>query len=101
MKFKNKEQEKPMDIHNAVQLLKEALAADPIAMDKLIKSRVECNETLANHPTIVVMDDEKTGKPVVGVLGLLNGIFGTEEYRIAANLDEDGYLVGFEVKNIV
>ena len=60
-------------VTDAVRLLNEVLALDPDAMNQLISSRVPCNESLADHPTIQVHGDPVS----VGLLGFLNGLFGT------------------------
>jgi hypothetical protein len=60
-------------------LLNELLLLDPICVNNLISNRVECNESIANHPTAQVhqyIDDES---PKIGLLGVLNGLFGTGE----------------------
>lgn len=55
------------------ELLNEALRLDPDAIDALFRHRVPCNESLAAHPSIQV-----TTEPTVGLLGLLNGLFGIQ-----------------------
>lgn len=79
-----------------VQVLNEAVKLDPKAMYALVEARVPCNEALADHPTIQVSAyDEQTGEPTpgqfkVGILGLLNGLFGTDSKGwgyIMANFD--------------
>ena len=48
---------------------------DSEAMGNLIESRVACNEGLADHPSVQVqINDDKS--PVVGMLGILNGLVG-------------------------
>jgi hypothetical protein len=66
----------PCSISHAVAVLNEAAAADPMALAALIAARVECNDALAAHPSIQVGPGESGGPPVVGLLGILNGIFG-------------------------
>lgn len=76
-------------IDHVIEVLNEALLIDPEAIQSLLAIRVPCNQKLADHPTIQVM--ERNGKYTVGVLGLLNGIFGADENGC-------GYLAGeFEV----
>jgi len=81
---------------DVVKLLNEAVKLDPAAMRALVEARVPCNEALADHPTIQVSAyNEQTGKPTpgnfkVGILGLLNGLFGTDSVGwgfITANFD--------------
>ena len=87
---------------SAIELLNEALTSDPEAMEVLFEVRIFCNEELANHPTIQVMDVQKSdGSPAykVGLLGLLNGIFGVDERgigAISAVYDDTGDLVEFK-----
>ena len=54
----------------ALKILNEALERDPVAISRLINLRVDCNSSLAAHPTIQVAD--YSGQHKVGVLGLLN-----------------------------
>ena len=78
----------PQDV---VNLLNEALELDPLAVTRLVNSRVPCNDKLANHPTIQVVMDNKTA--LVGLMGIINGIFG---------LDAKGYgRVGFQTRKDV
>lgn len=67
---------------HAVKILNEALKADPTAINKLFLSRVACNEELSQHKTIQVRGYESGSEPQppnVGVLGLINGIFGIND----------------------
>jgi hypothetical protein len=66
----------PCSVDHALQILNEMLAADPDAAKSLVETRVLCNEVLADHLTIQVMGDPDGFR--VGLLGVLNGIFGTE-----------------------
>lgn len=65
-----------------IELMNELLEIDSQAITELIQKRVVCNEKLANHPTVQVSYDKKYDNYKVGLLGILNGLFGT---------DEDGY----------
>jgi hypothetical protein len=80
----------------AVELLNEAFTMDPEALTALTNNRVPCNEALADHPTIQVLDED--GSPKVGLLGILNGIFGADENGqgcLAALYSDDGVQKGF------
>ena len=71
-------QARPLDraiAERCVAVLNEAIAQDPYAVHALMNTRVSCNETLADHPTIQVMGAEGFGNHV-GLLGLINGIVG-------------------------
>lgn len=74
----------------AVAVLNEALRLEPKAVSDLVRHRVKFqSEELADHPTIQVgvLPDGFD----LGLVGLLNGIFGTEHDRIAIEVDDDFY----------
>lgn len=68
-------------VDHAVAVLNRALASDPEAVRALLFQRLPCNEALADDPTIQVCgvgEDERHPETcAVGVLGLINGLFGT------------------------
>lgn len=66
-------------LDQAVEVLNRALETDHETVYELFQHRVLCTEDLANDPTIVVGSDAETGKPDLGPLGLINGIFGIRE----------------------
>ncbi len=73
-----------INVELVIEVLNRAIKSDPEAMHKLIEGRVPCNQTLADDETIQVsMHDPKTGQVTdsfeVGILGLINGFFGTDE----------------------
>ena len=89
------------NIQTIIDLLNDAYKCDPDAMQNLVKSRVNCNATLANHSTIQV-GVTKENSYTVGLLGILNGIVGTQKDGktgwICAVYDDDyEMLLGFEV----
>ena len=61
-------------ISTAVDLLNDVLERDPKAITKLINMRIDCNERLANHPTVQVHKFDNVYR--IGALGLLNGVLG-------------------------
>jgi len=69
-------------VEDVVDLLNEALELDRDAIETLVESRVPCNQALADHPSIQVSAHTKTDRSVgsfkVGLLGILNGIFGVD-----------------------
>lgn len=80
---------------DAVTLLNEALAADRMAVDVLINFRINCNQQLAFHPTIQVSADNR-----VGLLGLINGIFGlNENTQLVCAVYEGTRLIKFALTN--
>lgn len=59
----------------AVDYLNSLAEADRTAVEALIEHRVLCNDALRRHPTC-----QAGGTPVVvGMLGVINGLFGTDE----------------------
>jgi hypothetical protein len=89
-------------INLAVKTLNEAFAADPAAMHCLVKHRIPCNETLADHPTIQVSTNQfgETERFAVGLTGILNGILEPATgKRIAFMISDDGEgtLTGFTI----
>lgn len=100
------EDDRAMPIANSITLeevidrLNGALELDPSAMKRLVEARVPCNQGLADHPTIQVQSIREDGQTVfrVGVLGLLNGLFGVDSENwgaIEVQFDEDGEVLGF------
>lgn len=83
-------------IEHAVEVLNEALNLDQEAVQNLVMSRHPCNAALAAHPTIQVSD-----APAVGMLGLMNGLFGINRYGcggIIVEIDDDtGRVIRFRV----
>lgn len=67
-------------IEEVLEVLNRAVEVDPEAMHSLCTNRVPCNNTLAKDPTIQVSKTLREGANYkVGLLGILNGIFGTDE----------------------
>ncbi len=92
----------PQDVVDFFNL---ALVTDPEAVTQLMTHRVKCVRALAEHPTIQVrqMDDDGLFHDV-GMLGLLNGLFGVFDEEgphkgwgpfVAQYDDASGKLLGF------
>lgn len=82
----------------AVKVLNGMLTCDREAIETLIEYRVPCNEELLNHPTAQVVASPD-GILKIGLLGVLNGIFGCGADSIAyivAVFDDNGKLIRFE-----
>lgn len=82
-----------ISIKHTIDLLNSALISDRNAVEKLVGQRVKCNKTMAEHPTIQVgtVENQKN-KYEVGLLGILNGLFGVDEKGygpISAVFDDD------------
>jgi len=89
-----------LTVDTAIEFLNELLRADPQAVSALIETRVPCNQELADHPTVQVRSYGLNGGYQVGLLGILNGLFGVDEEGwgpIAAQYDEndDTTVIGF------
>lgn len=66
----------------AVSVLNECLRRDPVAVAQLFNVRVKCNKDLASYSGIRVGVFDEEHK--VGILGIINGIFGFKEPVIGA-----------------
>lgn len=122
MGIQNRENEKPapravpvkmipkrneVTVDQVVELLNAALLLDRTAITNLVQTRVDCNKKLSGHQTIQVglapgVDpDDKNLLYEVGILGLLNGLFGIDERQwgaIAAEMDKAGHVMQFVVR---
>jgi hypothetical protein len=89
-------------LEEVIAFLNSLLEIDREAVTTLFDAaRVPCSEGLANHPTVQVVPNrapEVYGKYSVGVLGILNGMFGTDNESwgtIYMDMDE-GKIVRFK-----
>ena len=90
---------KPITVEQAVEVLNRAQKADPVAMHNLVSHRVICTRELTGDPTIQT-GALGIGIHEVGMLGIINGIFGVDGSNIgfiAAETSVDGVLMGFRV----
>lgn len=83
-------------IEETISLLNEMLKTDYEATFSLINNRVPCNKRLADHPTIQCGYDENK-QFEVGLLGVINGLFGIDEKGFGAigARYRDGKLIEF------
>ncbi len=90
-------------VDEVIAYLNELVSVDKEAMERLIETRVRCNDQMAEHPTVQVVKGGD-GNTMVGLLGILNGLVGTQSDEsnkpgwgfIAASYDDaDGKLVRF------
>ena len=75
-------------VQAAIDVLNEALEADPVAIQNLMACRVLVNtDKLTDHPTIQVGSDDRDGSDEMWLrpLGLINGLFGVDS-------DDWGYI---------
>lgn len=74
--------ENVVDVDRVIEFLNSLVELDQEAIEKLIEARVFCNEALADHPTVQVGTYHSDSKlPKVGMLGILNGMFGADTQR--------------------
>lgn len=89
-------------VQQAVDLLNEALEIDREAIETLFSQRVAASKALGEHPTIQILT-HPGGERTLGVLGLLNGIFGVdaEQWGFIASChdDETDRLIKFIVRD--
>lgn len=81
----------------AIKKLNEFFDLDPDAISKLFATRVKCNKELAENADVFVRD-EGNGEYSVGILGILNGIFGHDAKgigHIKAEMEDGEELQGF------
>lgn len=85
-----------VSVDRIVDVLNKALTLDPEAMTALVNMRVPCNEALAQHPTIEVLQQEDSTYRV-GLVGILNGICREcpIERPIVAEFSDNGQLIRF------
>lgn len=80
-----------------VDFLNKLLKIDSSAIGNIFGFRVPCNCDLADHPTVQVGCEKDCCQ--VGVVGVLNGLFGTHESGwgcIAIDVD-NGVVKGFRI----
>ena len=87
-----------ISIDNVIEYLNSVLDADPLALRALLCAFVPCNDRLAKHPTAIVSAEWIEG-PTIGLMGLINGMFGISEDNYAAicykiDTDTNG-IIGF------
>ena len=66
-----------ISIDECIKFLNDLIKLDMQAILDLCQNRVSCNEKLADHPTVQV--DAKEGKHWIGLIGILNGLFGIDD----------------------
>ena len=89
-------------IDDAIEYLNGLLRLDHSAVMGLCEERVQCNSDLAAHPSCQVYALPNDAGYRVGLLGVLNGLFGTIDggphasYGPISARIVNGKLVGFE-----
>jgi hypothetical protein len=83
-------------VDEVITFLNELIALDKPAIAALLDNHVPCNEALANHQTVQV--SAQHGGWHVGLLGIINGLFGVDDTNWGAICYEfeDGDLIRFK-----
>lgn len=83
-------------IDETIDLLNELIRLDKPAIAALLANRVPCNQALADHPTVQVQAQNDGYH--VGLLGIINGLFGTDDHLWGPICFEfeDGHLTKFK-----
>ena len=92
-----------VSVYDAVNLLNQLLKMDQDAISELVEIRVKINDLVADHPTVTVLPSKQNEKCSLGLLGVLNGLFGfndTDKGRIRAVNDsfDSSKIIRFEVQ---
>lgn len=69
-------------LDETLALLNTLLEMDENAVLALVNNRVPCNEALADHPTVQVRRTAEN--TTVGILGIINALFGVDEKGMGA-----------------
>ena len=83
---------------DACDLLNELLKLDYNCANGLISYRQQCNQAVASHPTIQVHQYKDDNFTKVGIVGVLNGMFGIRDDGMGAICFEidNGNILGFK-----
>ena len=95
--YYNSDETKNFSPQFVANFLNDLYKIDPVAIIKLLKNKVPCNDQLALHPTVQCSVDELTGETLVGIVGVINGIVNKidEDSWIATQWDEENNFCGF------
>ena len=83
-------------IQDVCDFLNEMLALDYDMIHKMVVDKVECKRELVDHPTVIV--SLRNGKSKVGLVGILNGMFGLrwDSRGPLSYYIKDGKIIRFE-----
>jgi len=89
-------------IDDAIGFLNSLVEVDADAVTRLVDARVQCNQEMADHESVQVQAYDGDENYSVGILGVLNGLFGTFDCGpaegwgpITALFNEDGSVKEF------
>lgn len=66
-----------INVDDVIVLLNDLIELDKSTIHALVETRVTCNDSIKNHPTVQVMSKDNVNE--VGLIGIINGLFGTLE----------------------
>lgn len=92
-----------VSIEETVDFLNELLKTDPVTVNSLLSMRTSCSEKMADHPTVQVGTIGKSTYYIVGLIGIINGLFGVDDDdmgRITADY-KDGQITRFRLANVL
>lgn len=92
-----------VSIDETVDFLNELLKTDPLAIHSLFSMRTSCNEELADHPTVQVGTIGTSTYHIVGLIGIINGLFGVDDDGVGHIIADytDGQIARFRLSNIL
>ena len=85
---------------DACDLLNELLMLDYGCTASLIMHQECCNDAVAKHPFVQVQCYKKDKYPLLGIVGVINGMFGTREDGMGAicyEIDVNDKILGFKI----
>lgn len=88
----------PVSVDEAIEVLNRIHQADHHVLPALMRHRVPCNTAVADDPAVQVGPGPNRSGWVIGLLGVLNGIFGADDDGwgyIVADWDGGSNLRGF------
>ena len=97
--------EETVAVKDVVAMLNEIHQIDLVLTANMVLHRYPCNKGIRDHKTIQAhcYGDASLENPKVGLLGILNSLFGIDKNHfgaIAANFkEENGPLLGFKMTN--
>lgn len=65
---------------------------------ELVFHRVKCNKLVADHPTVQVEHYKSDYFPKLGIIGLINGLFGIQDDGMGAiyfEIDNNGRILSY------
>ena len=98
--------EETFAIKDVIAMLNEIHQLDPELTANMVLHRFPCNKEIRDHKTVQAhcYGDASIENPKVGLLGILNGLFGIDKNHFGAitayfEKKDDGSLLGFKLTN--